>query len=180
MNIKEKKEYIASLIKIDGVSEEEILSLISVPPTQDKGDFTLPCFRFAKALRKSPVVIAQELASAIPANEVVTKAEAVNGYLNFFVDKLGRAKEVLNSVLKKGAEYGNSDEGKGKTVCLDYSSINIAKPFHIGHLFTTVLGGSLYKVYKKLGYNAVGINHLGDWGAQFGKLIVAYKKWCSA
>lgn len=180
MNIKEKKEYIASLIKIDGVSEEEILSLISVPPTQDKGDFTLPCFRFAKALRKSPVVIAQELASAIPANELVTKAEAVNGYLNFFVDKLGRAKEVLNSVLKKGAEYGDSDEGKGKTVCLDYSSINIAKPFHIGHLFTTVLGGSLYKVYKKLGYNAVGINHLGDWGTQFGKLIVAYKKWCSA
>lgn len=180
MNIKEKKEYIASLIKIDGVSEEEILSLISVPPTQDKGDFTLPCFRFAKALRKSPVVIAQELASAIPANEVVTKAEAVNGYLNFFVDKLGRAKEVLNSILKKGAEYGDSDEGKGKTVCLDYSSINIAKPFHIGHLFTTVLGGSLYKVYKKLGYNAVGINHLGDWGTQFGKLIVAYKKWCSA
>ena len=180
MNIKEKKEYIASLIKIDGVSEEEILSLISVPPTQDKGDFTLPCFRFAKALRKSPVVIAQELASAIPANEVVTKAESVNGYLNFFVDKLGRAKEVLNSVLKKGAEYGDSDEGKGKTVCLDYSSINIAKPFHIGHLFTTVLGGSLYKVYKKLGYNAVGINHLGDWGTQFGKLIVAYKKWCSA
>ncbi len=180
MNIKEKKEYIASLIKIDGVSEEEILSLISVPPTQDKGDFTLPCFRFAKALRKSPVVIAQELASAIPANEVVTKAEAVNGYLNFFVDKLGRAKEVLNSVLKKGAEYSDSDEGKGKTVCLDYSSINIAKPFHIGHLFTTVLGGSLYKVYKKLGYNAVGINHLGDWGTQFGKLIVAYKKWCSA
>ena len=180
MNIKEKKEYIASLIKIDGMSEEEILSLISVPPTQDKGDFTLPCFRFAKALRKSPVVIAQELASAIPANEVVTKAEAVNGYLNFFVDKLGRAKEVLNSVLKKGAEYGDSDEGKGKTVCLDYSSINIAKPFHIGHLFTTVLGGSLYKVYKKLGYNAVGINHLGDWGTQFGKLIVAYKKWCSA
>lgn len=180
MNIKEKKEYIASLIKIDGVSEEEILSLISVPPTQDKGDFTLPCFRFAKALRKSPVVIAQELASAIPANEVVTKVEAVNGYLNFFVDKLGRAKEVLNSVLKKGAEYGGSDEGKGKTVCLDYSSINIAKPFHIGHLFTTVLGGSLYKVYKKLGYNAVGINHLGDWGTQFGKLIVAYKKWCSA
>ena len=180
MNIKEKKEYIASLIKIDGVSEEEILSLISVPPTQDKGDFTLPCFRFAKALRKSPVVIAQELASAIPANEVVTKAEAVNGYLNFFVDKLSRAKEVLNSVLKKGAEYGDSDEGKGKTVCLDYSSINIAKPFHIGHLFTTVLGGSLYKVYKKLGYNAVGINHLGDWGTQFGKLIVAYKKWCSA
>ncbi len=180
MNIKEKKEYIASLIKIDGVSEEEILSLISVPPTQDKGDFTLPCFRFAKALRKSPVVIAQELASAIPANEVVTKVEAVNGYLNFFVDKLGRAKEVLDSVLKKGAEYGGSDEGKGKTVCLDYSSINIAKPFHIGHLFTTVLGGSLYKVYKKLGYNAVGINHLGDWGTQFGKLIVAYKKWCSA
>lgn len=180
MNIKEKKEYIASLIKIDGVSEEEILSLISVPPTQDKGDFTLPCFKFAKALRKSPVVIAQELASAISANEVVTKVEAVNGYLNFFVDKLGRAKEVLNSVLKKGAEYGGSDEGKGKTVCLDYSSINIAKPFHIGHLFTTVLGGSLYKVYKKLGYNAVGINHLGDWGTQFGKLIVAYKKWCSA
>lgn len=177
--INETKELIASLINIDGVSKEEILDLISVPPTQDMGDFSLPCFKFAKVLRKSPVVIANEIAESIIAEGQITKVVAVNGYVNFYLDRMDVAKKVINEVLDKKFEYGNSKEGTGKTVCMDYSSINIAKPFHIGHLFTTVLGGSLYKIYKKLGYNPVGINHLGDWGTQFGKLIVAFKKWCS-
>ena len=177
--INETKELIASLINIDGVSKEEILDLISVPPTQDMGDFSLPCFKFAKVLRKSPVVIANEIADSIKVEGQITKVVAVNGYVNFYLDRMDIAKKVINEVLDKKFEYGNSTEGTGKTICMDYSSINIAKPFHIGHLFTTVLGGSLYKIYKKLGYNPVGINHLGDWGTQFGKLIVAFKKWCS-
>ena len=179
MEIKnEKKELIASFINIEGVAQDEIYALITVPQDSEMGDFALPCFRFAKALRKSPVMIAQELRDAILSKEhPFTAVEAVNGYLNFKFNKLEKAKKTLNAVLFKGADYGTSEEGKGKTVCIDYSSINIAKPFHIGHLSTTVIGGALYRLYKKLGYNAVGINHLGDWGTQFGKLIVAYKKW---
>lgn len=174
----EKKTFIASLIKIDGVSGNEIAELISTPPTADKGDYCLPCFRLAKILHKSPAVIAQELAAEIKPCGDVVKIEAVNGYVNFFINKLSSAKKVITEICEKKNFYGDSEEGRGKTVCIDYSSINIAKPFHIGHLFTTVLGGSLYKIYTKLGYKAVGINHLGDWGTQFGKLIVAFKKWC--
>ena len=110
-------------------------------------------------------------------DEVISEVSAVNGYLNFKVNKAGLANEVLTQIESEGNGYGSSKVGNGKTVCIDYSSVNIAKPFHIGHLSTTVLGGSLYKIYKFLGYNAVGINHLGDYGTQFGKLICAYKKW---
>ena len=174
----EKKELIASFINIEGVSQEEICALITVPQDSEMGDFALPCFRFAKAFRKPPVVIAQELRDAILSKEhPFTAVDAVNGYLNFKFNKLEKAKKTLNTVLSMGENYGTSQEGNGKTVCIDYSSINIAKPFHIGHLSTTVIGGALYRMYKKLGYNAVGINHLGDWGTQFGKLIVAFKKW---
>ena len=177
--IDEKILSVASLIAIDGVSKEEIADLITVPPTRDKGDYALPCFKFAKILRKSPVMIAEELAKGIVPTGEIVKVEAVNGYLNFFVDRKAGTVNTIKKVCKDGFSYGQSDEGKGKTICLDYSSINIAKPFHIGHLFTTVLGGSLYKIFEKLGYKSVGINHLGDWGTQFGKLIVAYKKWCN-
>ena len=174
----EKKELIASFINIEGVTQEEICALITVPQDSEMGDFALPCFRFAKALRKPPVVIAQELRDAIlNKDHPFTAVDAVNGYLNFKFNKLEKAKKTLNAVLSMGENYGTSQEGNGKTVCIDYSSINIAKPFHIGHLSTTVIGGALYRMYKKLGYNAVGINHLGDWGTQFGKLIVAFKKW---
>ena len=175
----EKKEFIASLIKIDGVSEDEIISNICIPPSSDMGDYSLPCFKFAKILRKSPTLIAQSLAENITPVGDVIKVEAVNGYLNFYLDRLKGAKQTLSKILSEKENYGYSDEGKGKTICIDYSSINIAKPFHIGHLFTTVLGGSLYKIYSKLGYKCIGINHMGDWGTQFGKLIVAFKKWCS-
>lgn len=171
---------ISKLIDIAGANHEEIAALLTAPPDLKLGDFCLPCFRFAKTLRKSPVVIAEELASKITAlPEGIASVRALNGYLNFELDRTGEAKRVLDEVLKKGANYGSGSEGEGKTVCIDYSSINIAKPFHIGHLLTTVIGGSLYKIFEKLGYKCVGINHLGDWGTQFGKLISAFKRWCS-
>ncbi len=171
------KQYIAQKINVEGVAQEEIASLLAVPPDSAMGDFALPCFRFAKALKKSPVIIAQELAKAIAPDEIVAEVSAVNGYLNFKVNKAGLAADVLARIAREGAKYGSSDEGSGKTVCIDYSSVNIAKPFHIGHLSTTVLGGALYRIFNFLGYRAVGINHLGDYGTQFGKLISAYKRW---
>lgn len=171
------KQYIAQKINVEGVAQEEIASLLAIPPDSAMGDFALPCFRFAKALKKSPVIIAQELAKTIAPDEVVAEVSAVNGYLNFKVNKAGLAADVLARIAREGAKYGASDEGSGKTVCIDYSSVNIAKPFHIGHLSTTVLGGALYRIFNFLGYRAVGINHLGDYGTQFGKLISAYKRW---
>ena len=171
------KKYVADKIKVDGVSAEEIYELIALPPNTEMGDFALPCFKFAKVLRKSPVMIAEELKNAIQTDEVVSEITAVNGYLNFKINKDGFVKTTLDKILSEKDAFGASDEGKGKTVCIDYSSINIAKPFHIGHLSTTVLGGALYRIFNYLGYKAVGINHLGDYGTQFGKLISAYKRW---
>lgn len=171
------KKYIASKIKVEGVEDEEIYSSIALPPNSQMGDYALPCFKFAKVLRKSPVVIAQELASGINTDEIISQVSAVNGYLNFKISKEGLARDVLAEIFDKGEKYGSSDIGSGKTICIDYSSVNIAKPFHIGHLSTTVIGSALYKIFNFLGYKAVGINHLGDYGTQFGKLISAYKHW---
>ena len=171
------KKYIASLVKVDGVSEEEICAAIALPPNSQMGDYALPCFRFAKVMRKSPVAIADELAKSVAPDGVISQVSAVNGYLNFKINKSGLAREVLAKIAEEGERYGSSDIGSGRTVCIDYSSVNIAKPFHIGHLSTTVLGSALYKIYNFLGYRAVGINHLGDYGTQFGKLISAYKRW---
>ncbi len=177
------KKYIADLIDVDGVSKEELYDLISLPPNTEMGDYALPCFKFAKLLRKSPVAIAEELKNSImsdkiPASgKVLSEVSAVNGYLNFKINKGDFVRSTLDRILGEGERFGASDEGNGKTVCIDYSSINIAKPFHIGHLSTTVLGGALYRIYNYLGYKAVGINHLGDYGTQFGKLISAYKRW---
>ena len=171
------KKYIADKIKVDGVSADEIYSSIALPPNSQMGDYALPCFRFAKVLRKSPAAIAQELASGLSPDEVISNISAVNGYLNFSINKEGLAREVLSEIASKGEKYGSSDMGAGKTICIDYSSVNIAKPFHIGHLSTTVLGSALYKIFSFLGYKTVGINHLGDYGTQFGKLISAYKRW---
>ena len=174
------KKYIAQRIKIEGVAEEEIYTNLVFPPNSEMGDYALPCFRFAKVLKKSPASIAEELKSSYVTDGVVTEVGAVNGYLNFKINKSGLSDEVLNKILTLKDRYGSSEAGKGKTVCIDYSSVNIAKPFHIGHLSTTVLGGALYKIYGFLGYNVVGINHLGDYGTQFGKLICAYKHWGNA
>lgn len=172
-------EEISKLIKIEGIGEEEIASWLTVPPERDLGDYALPCFRFAKALRKPPVKIAEELAAEIAGAPFLKDVRAVNGYLNFFIDRNDFTQKTLREILSAGVSYGESGEGAGKTICIDYSSINIAKPFHIGHLSTTVIGGALVNIYRKLGYRVVGINHLGDWGTQFGKLISAYKRWGS-
>lgn len=173
------KRHIAARLHAGELSEEEIYSLIALPPNTEMGDYAFPCFRLAKTMRKAPALIAQELAAAYPADEIVTEAAAVGGYVNFRIDRVFWAKQTLSRVLTEREKYGSSDEGKGKTVCIDYSSVNIAKPFHIGHLSTTVLGSALYKLHKFLGYTPVGINHLGDYGTQFGKLISAYKRWGS-
>ena len=171
------KQYIAEKICVEGMRTEEIAALLAVPPDPAMGDYALPCFRFAKVLKKSPALIAQELAAAIAADDVIAEVSALNGYLNFKVNKAGMAQDVLVRILREGERYGASRMGEGKVVCIDYSSVNIAKPFHIGHLSTTVIGGALYRIFTFLGYRAVGINHLGDYGTQFGKLIAAYKKW---
>ena len=171
------KKYIAGKIAAEGIAEDEIYSAIALPPNSEMGDYALPCFKFAKVMRKSPVIIAQSIAENYPADDIIERAEAVNGYVNFTVNKSALARETIDEVLERGGKYGSSDEGAGKTVCIDYSSVNIAKPFHIGHLSTTAIGSALYKIFNFLGYKAVGINHLGDYGTQFGKLICAYKHW---
>lgn len=167
------RDYIAKKLNIEGVAASDV----ALPPNSEMGDYALPCFKLAKIFRKSPVQIAEELKNSFVCDEVISAVSAVNGYLNFKVNKSGLAKEVLTRIKSAGCGYGSATVGNGKTVCIDYSSVNIAKPFHIGHLSTTVIGGSLYKIFKFLGYNVVGINHLGDYGTQFGKLICAYKKW---
>lgn len=171
------KAHIAARVKAGELTQEEIYNMIALPPNTEMGDFALPCFRLAKTMRKSPAVIAQEIAESYPKDEIVSDVSALNGYVNFKIDRVFWTKQTLERILSEGDRYGSSDEGKGKTVCIDYSSVNIAKPFHIGHLSTTVLGSSLYKLHKFLGYTPVGINHLGDYGTQFGKLISAYKRW---
>lgn len=172
------REILAEQLNIDGLSKQDIKELITIPTEKDMGDYCMPCFKLSKVLRKSPNVIAQELAGQIQPSKVLLSVKAVNGYLNFYIDKDFFITDTLKEILTSKV-YGQSDEGKGKTVCIDYSSVNIAKPFHIGHLSTTVIGGALYRIYNFLGYNAVGINHLGDWGTQFGKLISAFKRWSS-
>ena len=157
-------------------TSDEIRGLLAVPPNPEMGDYAFPCFRMAKALRMAPPKIAMALVEAWK-HEDVARVEAVNGYLNFFLNRVNFAKDTLDTVLAAGERYGASAMGNGKTICLDYSSINIAKRFHIGHLTTTMLGHSLKRIYDFLGYKTVGINHLGDWGTQFGKMVCAYKKW---
>lgn len=173
------KKHIAEKLASCGIDKEEIEAAIAVPPDNKMGDYALPCFKFAKVMRKSPVAIAEELKNTFATDNAISEVEAVNGYLNFRVNRTALVKETLEKIAEQGEAFGSSDMGNGKTICIDYSSVNIAKPFHIGHLSTTVIGGALYRIFKFLGYNAVGINHLGDYGTQFGKLIYAYKHWGS-
>lgn len=163
--------------KIEDLSLEEIVGLIEIPPNSEMGDYAFPCFRLAKVFRKAPNMIAADLAESIEAKDAISKVEPSGGYVNFFVNKSQLAKNVINDVLTQGKKYGHSELGKDKTVVIDFSSPNIAKPFHIGHIRTTVIGNALYKIYDSQGYNTVRVNHLGDYGTQFGKLIVAFKKW---
>ena len=173
------KKHIAEKLASCGIDKEEIEAAIAVPPDNKMGDYALPCFKFAKVMRKSPVAIAEELKNTFATDDAISEVEAVNGYLNFRVNRNALVKETLEKIAEQGEAFGSSDIGSGKTICIDYSSVNIAKPFHIGHLSTTVIGGALYRIFKFLGYNTVGINHLGDYGTQFGKLIYAYKHWGS-
>lgn len=163
--------------KIEDMTIEEIKALLEVPPNRDMGDYAFPCFKLAKVFRKSPNVIAEEIASSMELSDVITKVINLGGYINFFVNKGQLAKKVIEQIFREKEKYGSSDFGKGKNVVVEFSSPNIAKPFHIGHIRTTVIGNALYKIYESQGYNVIRINHLGDYGTQFGKLIVAYKLW---
>ncbi len=158
------------------MSEEVIAALIEIPKNPEHGDLAFPCFTLAKALRKSPAVIAVDIASQIRA-PLIEKAEASGPYINVFFSKAAAGKIIMERILKEGKEYGKLTIGAGKTVVLDFSSPNIAKPFSMGHLRSTVIGNALGNLADKCGYQTVRINHLGDWGTQFGKLITAYKKW---
>ena len=170
------KSVVANLIKSDELDRSEILAALA--PTQDEknGDLCLPCFKFAAKLHMAPPAIAGKLKENMLSDPLIDKTEVAGGYLNFYFNREIIVKNAIGALVNNNFTLPPLADN-GKTVCLDYSSINIAKPFHIGHLLTTAIGGSLYRVYKYCGYNAVGINHLGDWGTQFGKLIVAYKKW---
>ena len=169
-------EKIANAINLD---KNEIKQYIEIPPQSDMGDFAFPCFKLAKTLRKSPVQIADDIKEKISEDEYIKKIETKSGYLNFYINNTKLVEEVLEEINNHENDFGKSNEGTGKTVLIDYSSPNIAKPFHIGHLRTTLIGSALYKIYKYLGYNTIGINHLGDYGTQFGKMIEAYKMWGS-
>ncbi len=151
-------------------------ALLEVPPDPALGDYAFPCFKLSKALRMGPPAIAQKLAAAFDAPQIAS-VQCVGGYLNFFFNRVNFARDVLAAVLRAPDKWGASDGGAGKTAVMDYSSINIAKRFHIGHLSTTVIGNSLMRIYRFLGWHAVGVNHLGDWGTQFGKMLAAYAHW---
>ncbi|HXH12154.1 MAG TPA: arginine--tRNA ligase [Alphaproteobacteria bacterium] len=158
-------------------AETALRQAIEVPPSVQLGDYAFPCFPLAKVRRKAPAAIAAELASVFQPTVLVREARATGPYLNFFVDRVAYSQVGLAAIAEQGPNYGSSQEGRGKTVVIDYSSPNIAKPFGVGHLRTTVIGQALYLIYSLLGYSVVRINHLGDWGTQFGKLIVAFRRW---
>ncbi|MBR6922401.1 MAG: arginine--tRNA ligase, partial [Clostridia bacterium] len=160
------------------VAENEIIANLAYPPDDKMGDLALPCFKFAKELKMAPPVIAAKLAENFECDGIQS-AEVAGGYLNLKIDRAKLCGHIYESTVKADKPFGASEQGKGKTVVLDYSSPNVAKPFHIGHLGTTVIGHALKKMFSFAGYNCIGVNHLGDWGTQFGKLTVAYRKWGS-
>ncbi len=162
-----------------GLELEEIMLAVEIPTDSKMGDYAFPCFKLAKALRKAPPIIAAELAEKLVGDSLFLKVENVNAYVNFFIDKKVLLQEVLSETLSKKENFGKSDLGQGKKVLVEFSSPNIMKPFHIGHIRTTVIGNSVYKIMAALGYDTVRINHLGDYGTQFGKMIVAFRKWGS-
>ena len=175
--MKNFKQIIAKQIsKTIEINAKELEGYIETPKDSKNGDYAFPCFRLAKELRKAPPTIANEIKEKIEPVEEIEKVEVAGGYLNFFINKSTLAEEVLGEI-SKTEQYGKSIVGEGKNIVIDYSAPNIAKPFHIGHLRSTVIGGALYNIYKYLGYNVTGVNHLGDYGTQFGKLIEGYKMW---
>lgn len=172
-----KTKIAEQIAKVTNISKEELETYIEIPKDTSNGDYAFPCFRLAKELKKAPPIIAQEIKEKMEVDEnIVTKIEIAGGYLNFYINKELMTKEVLGE-MANSESYGKSTIGKGRNIVIDYSAPNIAKPFHIGHLRSTVIGAALYKIYQYLGYNITGINHLGDYGTQFGKMIEGYKKW---
>lgn len=172
------KEQIAEgLARETGLDAKELLYKIETPPDRKMGDYAFPTFMLAKTMRKNPAIIAQELKEKLSDVEGIREIAVAGPYLNFFIDTTALAENVLKAVLEEGDRFGSSDMGKGKTTIVEYSSPNIAKPFHIGHIRTTIIGDSIKRIYKHLGYNVEAINHLGDYGTQFGMMIEAYKLW---
>ncbi|MCB6992176.1 arginine--tRNA ligase [bacterium 210820-DFI.6.37] len=173
------KEKIAEILSeaVEGLTAEELRNMIEIPSDKKMGDYAFPCFKLAKVLRKAPPMIAKGIAEKISEDPVFEKVEQVNAYVNMFLSRDMYVKDTVREVIEKGDDYGRADAGKGKTVIVEYSSPNIAKPFHIGHIRSTVIGNSIYKIYDFLGYDTVRINHLGDYGTQFGKMICAYRRW---
>lgn len=174
MNFKE--HVIDEIVKITDLEREVVEKSIETPPEEKMGDLAFPCFPLARVMRKAPPMIAKELSEKFGGDELLERVEAAGGYLNFFFNRAAFETQTINAV-NSCDNWGSSDEGKGKVALVEYSSPNIAKPFHIGHLFSTAVGNSLARIYKHLGYNVQSLNHLGDWGTQFGKLISAYKRW---
>jgi arginyl-tRNA synthetase len=173
------KEKIASILvdAVEGLSLEEIKQMIEIPTDSKMGDYAFPCFKLAKVFRKAPPMIAQGIAEKLKGNEAFEKVESVNAYVNMFLSREMFMKELVSGVAKEKDRYGSSDIGQNRKVIVEFSSPNIAKPFHIGHIRSTVIGNSIYKIYDFLGYDTVRINHLGDYGTQFGKMIVSYRRW---
>ena len=172
------KDLIATNIsKITGLDKDKVYSLIEIPPQLDMGDYAFPCFTLAKELRKAPPMIAADIASDPSLTTGALTVKNVGPYVNFYVDREVLAQEVITEIISAGDNYGTDDIGGGRNVIVEYSSPNIAKPFHVGHAFTTILGNSIANIYTKLGYNVIRFNHLGDYGTQFGKLITAYRLW---
>ena len=176
------KDYVAQELAkcLPELELAQIAEGIEIPKEKTMGDYAFPCFRLAKTLRKAPNLIAQDVAAKLEGSEILEKVQAVGPYVNMFLNKTWRAQFILGQVdeaAAAGKAYGASTVGEGKTVVMDYSSINVAKPFHIGHLRTTVIGNSISRMLQFMGYKTVSINHLGDWGTQFGKMVVAYRKW---
>ncbi len=172
-----KEEIAKKISEIIEMNAKDLEEYIEIPKDSEMGDYAFPCFRLAKELKKAPPLIANEIKEKIQLDENIEKIETVGGYLNFYINPLVLIKNVLAEIDEKKQDYGKVDIGKGRNVIIDYSSPNIAKPFHIGHLRSTVIGGALYKIYNFLGYNSVGINFLGDWGIQFGKVMAGYSMW---
>lgn len=172
-----KLEIAKKISSMTDMEVEKALELMEIPPQPNMGDYAFPCFQLAKVMRKAPNMIARDLSQKVEKDHIVEKAEAAGGYLNFFINKEEFIKHTISQVLEQGDKYGSSSEGEGKTVLVEFSSPNIAKPFHIGHLVNTITGNSIEKIFRHLGYNTIKLNHIGDYGTQFGKLISAYKRW---
>nr|HPR24507.1 arginine--tRNA ligase [Bacillota bacterium] len=173
------KDIIAELIteNTQGLSKDQVKVMIEVPADEKMGDYAFPCFKLAKTLKKAPPLIAKDIAAKIEKHLLFDKVEQVNAYVNMFISREDFVSSIIKDAVSKEENYGRSTIGEGKKVIVEYSSPNIAKPFHIGHIRSTVIGNSIYKIYDFLGYDTVRINHLGDYGTQFGKMICAYRHW---